>query len=180
GSISLGLLLAQYRGRRTFRNASCYFAACAAVALLVAAFPRDLAWTTEAALDGPGTLRPASFGIGQPWSVTGDRIPSALPLPLIRPPDFVLQIEVSGAAAGDLVLVSPTVTLRTATGALIELSTSVAQSGSSRSLMMTGTVLGPFARGFLPPSLIDEPVTLHVGFWVKRFDQLARAALPPD
>src|SRR5690606_7923495 len=45
---------------------------------------------------------------------------------------------------------------------------------------VAGIQLGPLRLERIPDQLLNEPVSLHVEFWVKRFSTVATATLPAD
>src|SRR5690606_8872487 len=91
-----------------------------------------------------------------------------------------LPIEVTGADFRDLVLMDPTLTVRTATGGKLRLAATLWRGSSSYSLLVFNSMLGPLSLGPIPDRIMNEPVSVHAELWVKRFDTVARATLPAD
>lgn len=174
GAFSIAALLVQFHGRRTLRNAGVYVAVGAAVALLVAAFPRELARAAESAFVGSDARNSLIFHVGPPSESGGAddfTTPSGRPFPLPLQPEIRLPIQVTGADLRDLLLTNPTVTFRTATGQTFR-SPATVRWGEESHLLVP---LIPMRS----PSIMNEPVSLHVEFWVKRF-RSTTATLPAD
>jgi hypothetical protein len=188
GTLSLAALLVQFHGRRTLRNAAVYVAAFAAVGLLVATFPRDLARSVESALDDPDARGSLTLGIAPPPRPEAAVAPPASGLarpPWQLRPVIRLPIEAWGVDFRDLILASPTVTLRTAAGETFPLAVNVWRDESGDSLITSSLILrdrmfGPRTLSTIATQIMNEPVSLHVELWVKRYSDTATATLPAD
>src|SRR5690606_7182679 len=64
------------------------------------------------------------------------------------------------------------------TGGNLRLAATLWRGSSSYSLLAYAHMLGPLSFAAIPDQLMNEPASVHVELWVKRFDTVASATLP--